>query len=114
MSVVTNIVLSLSCWDGEEPEGKLAEVNRYFEGRCRGLVGVEDPSLPDAWYGGDKYLEACLFIGAFNSRCLHGLDSFLAHLRSIRWEYPESVQVFVKEQDDDRFRLIDVMDERDG
>jgi hypothetical protein len=101
-------------WDGGEPEGKLAEVNRYFEGRCRGLVSVEDPSLPDAWYGGNKYLEACLFIGAFDNRCLQGLDGFLAHLRSIRWECPESVQVFVLEQDDDRFRLIDVMDGRDA
>jgi hypothetical protein len=110
MSVVTNIVLSISSWDGGEPGGKLADVNRYFEDRCRGLVSVDDPSLPERWYGGNKWLETSLFVGAFNAPCLGCLEAFMAHLRSIAWEHPEAVQLFVKEQEDDRFRVIDLLD----
>jgi len=110
MSVVTNIVLCMHLVDADEPGGKLAEVNRYFAGRCRGLVSLDDPSLPERWTGGNKFLEASLFVGAFTNTALLGLDAFLAHLRTIRWEAPEAVQVLVKEQDDERFRLIDVIE----
>ena len=107
MSVVTNLVLCLGVSDGESAGRKIEEVNRYFADSCKGLVSVDDPALPRGWYGGSKFLEADLYIGAFNHL---DLQAFIGHIRSIRWKQPDCVQVFVKEQDDDRFRLLNVLE----
>ncbi len=108
MSVVTNLVLSLSFEDARGPASKIADVNRFFESPVRGLTSVDDPSLPRGWYGGSKMLEANLYVGAFNHL---DLRRFIVHLRSIKWERAECVQLLVKEQEDERFRLINVEDE---
>jgi hypothetical protein len=114
MSVVTNLVLSLSIFDAhgadryhEEGGPKIAEINRFFE-PVQGLTDIDTLKLPRGWYGGSKMLEAHLYVGAFNHI---DLRSFITHLRSIKWERPECVQLFVKEEDDERFRLINVMED---
>jgi hypothetical protein len=109
MSNVTNLILSIGHFDAEAD--KIVEVNRYFEEpeiealRCRGLVAIDDPALPEGWYGGSKYFEAYIYLGAFNYLLL---DEFIEYVRSIQWQSPESVQLVVMEQEDDRFRIIDV------
>jgi hypothetical protein len=109
MSNVTNLILSIGYFDAEG--GKIQEVNRYFEEpeiealRCRGLVSISDSSLPAGWYGGSKYFEANLYLGAFNYLLL---NEFVEHLRSVSWQSPEDVQVIVMEQEDERFRIINV------
>src|SRR4051794_14384040 len=102
MSVVTNLVLSLSIFDAHgadkfrEEGPRIAEINRFF-GLAQGLTDIDAPSLPRGWYGGSKMLEAHLYVGAFHALDLRG---FITHLRSLQWESPECVQLFVKEQED--------------
>ena len=106
MSVITNIVLAIGLED--ELHGRLAEVNVFFAEYSRGLVSLDNPALPTDWTGGNKRMCAGVSVGAFNGMDLAG---FLAHLRSIRWDAPRKVQVFVMEEEDERFRLIDVMED---
>lgn len=101
MSVVTNTILA-SFSLGEEGR-KL--VNEFFPDGL-GFVWVDDPKLPPGWYGGSKYLECDLAIGAFNHLDLNGL---IEHLHSI--ELP--CQLIVQEQEDFEFRIIDIAIEND-
>jgi hypothetical protein len=108
MSVVTNLVMSVSFEDARGSGSKMSEVNSFFQSPIKGLTSVDDPSLPRGWYGGSKMLEANLFVGAFNHL---SLEQFTNHLRGIKWTRPECVQLFVMEQEDERFRLINIVDE---
>ncbi len=104
MSNVTNVILHIGILENRDQ--KIEEVNRYFQkDDIYPLVSVVDEKLPRDWYGGSKRLECNLYLGAFNYL---GLDEFLAHLRTIQWEEPESLQLIIKEQGDDKFRIIDV------
>lgn len=106
MSVVTNLILFIP--HSEHVCTRLAEVNAYFErDQIRPLVSVDDPALPRGWYGGSKMLEAFLFLGAFNHL---DLRRFIDHLKSLPWECPENVQLIVREQDDERFRIVGLGD----
>ena len=110
MSYVTNVILhtSLMEWGGWSSHSLLPRVNAFFEeSGGGGLVAVDDPALPTGWYGGNKFLEAQLYLGAFNYLIL---EEFIAHLRSLPWEAPESVQLIIKEENDDKFRVIDLFD----
>lgn len=103
MSVVTNLIFSFCICEDEEERAK--EVNRYFAD-SKPLVSVEyDESY---WYGGTKALETPIYIGAFNYTCFD-LDEFIHHVKSIEWRYPEMVQIIVQEQDDDKFRIIEIV-----
>jgi hypothetical protein len=100
VSKVTNLILVFS---GSENEPEVALfLNRFpNEGKGFRIVAVDDPSLPKGWYGGTKYLECCLYLGAYNH---FNAQAFLAYLRTYPWEDPESVQLLVKEQYDDVFQ----------
>lgn len=104
MSVVTNFIIMAPCGNGD----KLKEINSYMEieypGK-KGFVSISDDSLPSGWYGGTKFLETEMWIGAFNYLHEEGLISFL---RSMKWKYEEDVQVCYKEDDEDKFKLIDL------
>lgn len=111
MSVVTNLVLHLPI-QPENDTRLIDAINEFFaQDGITGLVSVDDPRLPRRWYGGSKALECDLFVGAFNHL---SLDDFLVHLADAiahhPWDWrdePDSIQVFVKEQEDDTFRIID-------
>ena len=81
MSVVTNIIIAFSASENE------------------------DSKLQKGWYGGTKNLEVNIFIGAYNHL---NLNDLIQHMSTIDWEEPEDVQVIVKEQNDDRFRIINL------
>lgn len=110
MSVVTNCLLSLGIGDGE----KLGEVNKFFEDETldnaqksqRGFVDVDE--IRHGWYGGSKYLEVNLSMAAFNFLNLQGL---IEHIRKIQFVDPDSVQLLVLGQQDDRFEIINVFEE---
>ena len=107
MSVVTNVILSIGIRDALNK--KITEINRFFEqSGGRGLVSMDDPALPEGWYGGSKMLEAYLYVGAFNHLDLTG---FYKHLQSLSWEQPESVQLIIREQEDFALRLINLFPE---
>jgi hypothetical protein len=69
---------------------------------------VKDKRLPDGWYGGTKYLECDIAIGAFNHL---ELESLIQHLREIGGPFADELQLMVKEQEDSQFRIIDICPE---
>ena len=104
VSDVTNLIFALHIVDVDR--GKMHEVNTYFVDKgTKPLVSVDDERLPRAWYGGSKFLECGLYLGAFNHL---DLDEFIKHVRTISWRLPECVQIIVKEQDDMKFTIIDL------
>ncbi|MBC6612764.1 hypothetical protein H8B15_17710 [Hymenobacter sp. BT507] len=72
------------------------------------IMSVEDESLPKAWYGGTKYLECNILLGAFNHLDIKPL---VAYMRGMVWERPEDVQMIIKRQWESKFRIIDVFPE---
>lgn len=104
MSWVTNVLLNTGYKDSNTDCGTIVQASAYFEDRnIRGLVSLNDPSLPRGWYGGSKFLEAGLYVGAFNHL---DLDDFIEHLRSLEWKEPSQVQLIVKKQEEDVFRIV--------
>ena len=103
MSVVTNTIPHYS----DDSPAFLDKVNKFFEGDQKGFVSVDDPRLPDGWYGGCKYLERNLAIGAFNHL---DLDRLVRYLRDLAPD-DEDLQLIVSEQGEFRFRIINVNSE---
>jgi hypothetical protein len=103
MSVVTNAILHYPL-DYEE---FLSRVNTFFPPNIRAFVSVKDKKLPDHWYGGSKYLECSIAIGAFNHL---DLESLIEHICQI--DYPQTdTQLFIMEQEEERLKLINISDE---
>ena len=105
LSVVTNTILHSS----NGSPAFLDEVNKFFEGSQQGFVSVDDPKLPRGWYGGSRHLERSLAIGAFNHL---DLDKLVRYLHDLAPD-DENLQVIVCEQEDWRFRIINVNGEPD-
>lgn len=105
MSVVTNLILHMGILEDENDMAQ--KVNQYFKNKeWLGAPPVPiDSENRNGWYGGTKFLECNLFIGAYNHL---DLDDFIKHLRALKWTSPEDLQIIVKEQNDDKFRIIDV------
>jgi len=109
MSFVTNLILSFSILEDES--SRVSEINLYenngrgFELATADFEREKNPSSNKAWYGGTKFLETPLYIGAYNGLDVEGL---IKHLKIVNWEYPESVQLFLKEQESDKFRTIEL------
>lgn len=107
MSVVTNVILYIDpLEDGDPDEGIMPKpikaINEWLEDHGKGSFGFIPPAAHCV--GGHKALEVDLFLGAFNHL---PLDKFLEAVFSQNWEYPANVQVFVKEQEDDKFTVYD-------
>lgn len=102
MSRVSNVIVTFSA---VEQPSRIVDVNLFFvnAGYECGLVSIEDETLPPGWYGGNKPFEAEVLIGAFN---FLRTDTFIAHVQAISWEDRASVQVFLQEQTDKRFRIF--------
>ncbi|MEQ8531912.1 MAG: hypothetical protein RIB86_08670 [Imperialibacter sp.] len=111
MSKVTNLIISFSI--GEDEAARVEEINMFHNnGRGFKIVSADFESVSDVdgkerkrWYGGSKCLETPLYIGAYNHLDIQGLEE---HLNSIEWGEPENVQIFLKEQDSDKFKLIEL------
>ena len=86
MSVVTNVILTCYITDN------LSEVtyynNQWFLTRVRQC-------------GGSKHLEAQIHIAALNHWSLEMIGEAL---KTLEFEYPEDVRIFIQEQDDDFFK----------
>ena len=107
MSRVTNFILSFSVLENEKE--KIEEIET-FKNNGRGFkltsADYEKASNPNhRWYAGSKMLETSLFIGAYNHLDLNGL---INHLKIIDWEEPEIVQIIVKEEEDEKFKIIEL------
>ena len=51
-------------------------------------------------------MEISLYLGAFNHLYLEGL---IEHLKEINWEEPKNVQLIVKSQESDKFKIIELI-----
>lgn len=112
MSEVTNLILSFSV--GEDEITKRDEIELFFNnGRGFKLTSADfegeenlfEVKNPRRWYAGSKLLETPLFIGAYNQLDLDGL---VEHLKSLTWQEPENVQLIVKCENDEKFRIIEL------
>lgn len=102
MSVVTNVILSFSASEIDLDDDYLdviARVNKFFP------VGAGFKRSVDETAGGTKHMERPTFCGAFNYLDLEG---FSKHLSNLPWKYPENVQLFVCEQDDEVYRQVEL------
>lgn len=114
MSYVTNVMLSLSnsedctCYPGP-PNGLLKnlksefkilnEINKWLDEHNHAPFGEEIDA------GGEKGFEASVFAAAFN---YFNTEEFIEYLKSLPWEDRQSVQVFVKKQEENKFTLYEL------
>jgi hypothetical protein len=99
MSHVTDIILSTMLGDGENREEKhpnVDQLNKYLSENYGGwyLVKVDEKA------GGGKSMQCDLFIAAINHL---NIPEFLDVFYKIEWEGPEYVQLFLKDEHDERF-----------
>ncbi len=114
MSWVTNTILQY----GHLGPIFLNHVNRFFvesqgypEG-YEGLVTVDDPRLPRGWYGGHKFLECDIAVGALNHV---NIEEFAAYIRKLcREDGCGGVQLIVMDQEEDEFHIISIGDVESG
>ncbi|UOQ67084.1 hypothetical protein [Hymenobacter volaticus] len=107
MSVVTNLIIAFSTSEGEE--NIIAQLRRFTHHNSPFyIVSARDEKLPQDWYGGSKRLECSLLIGAYNHLNLNELISFM---RTMKWEAPEWAQLIVREEEDFKFRIVDLFPE---
>ena len=105
MSEVTNLIITTSL--SENATDVINKMKSFYVNKDEfRIVSVEDDNLPPCWYGGSKYLECNIFIGAYNY--LDGA-ALLAFMRNeMKWEDPESIQIIIQEQFDTKFKIIDL------
>jgi hypothetical protein len=93
--------LTYSLADAGDPPndlGILPAINAYWLER-------DTPPFKSSYfydYAGTKEPECEILIGAFNGMFL---DEFLTHLRSLPWNEPECVQIFIQDQEATIFTL---------
>lgn len=106
MSDVTNVILRTPLTVHTE-RNKIFEskINSFFDDE-KGFVYCDDDGLPSGWYGGTRFLEVNIWIGAFNYLYLDELEQ---HLKQIDWgvDYPEWIQLIVQRQEDNKFSIIE-------
>lgn len=106
MSQVTDVILTFGCSEADldDDSDVLQRINKFFE-----IIGHYDrfviPTNND-WYGGSKVIADTLLIGAFN---YFRLDEFVKYLRALPWQYPENLQLLVREEDDDKFHEVEIL-----
>lgn len=100
MSVVTNAILTarVGLPDGSDPE--IDSVNKFLQEAYGGGYGkfIEVSS----YAGGTKYMECRVYLSAFNHA---DTETILKAVDQAPWRDKEMVQVFVKEQEEELFRL---------
>ncbi len=102
MSSVTNLIITFSILEDEEQIIK--QISAYADGF--NIVSVKDDKLPLDWYGGTKRLECNVLVGAYNHL---DLEQFLNFLRqNVNWYAGDLVQLIIKEQEELKFKLIDL------
>lgn len=97
MSNVTNVILHISIAEEEredKPIPPIFELNLCLEQLNTSFKQVDQHA------GGGKAFEAVVFMAAFNNVLTQEIVGIVA---SRSWKYPEDVQLFIMEQEDDLF-----------
>lgn len=103
MSVVTNLILTFSL--SEDTVIKEKEINLFFNnGRDFKIVSV-DCDETKIVYGGSKCFETNLYLGAYNHL---DLPELIKHIKDIDWVERENVQLIIKEEQDEKFKIIEL------
>lgn len=97
MSYVSNVILSFSIMEDEK--ARLRDINGIIE---RLGTNGRFKDLPYSATGGTKALERPTFISAFNYLSIPNL---ITEMKSIRWDRPDQVQLFVCDQEEDVYWL---------
>jgi len=100
MSRVTNVILTahVGLPDGSDPE--IASVNKFLREADGGGYGEFVEVSEHA--GGTKHMECRVYLSAFNHA---NTETILRAIDQAPWRDKEMVQVFVKEQEEELFRL---------
>lgn len=95
MSWVTNIILSYSL---VEHQDKIDSINDW-------LLQNEHDKLKriNEYAGGEKFMEMYIYAGGFSH---FDVMDFVRYVFSLDWILRESLQIFVKDQEDDRFASL--------
>lgn len=115
MSDITNVIVTTG---GFEEEGFMEFQRLMFPHGGAGLVSCADKRFDAPWYGGDKYLEVEIYLGAFRE---FDVDRAIAALRQTPWKDAEVVQLFISRGRRQRFTevawqdpaAVDARDEED-
>ena len=100
---------------GEDTRSRINEVNSFLNnGREFKITSIDfeegtnwlGKANTNRWYGGSKMMETSLFMGAFNPL---DLDGHVEHIKTINGEELENVQVIVKEQEADKFKILVIL-----
>jgi len=97
MSQVTNAILVAHV--GRRPDDEIAVVNEFL--RTNGVGGGEFRDVTDC-AGGSKHLECRVSLSAFNHA---DTNHIVEAVRQAPWRDRETVQLFIKEQDEELFTL---------
>ena len=97
MSSVTNVLISYS---GFSDMRRMAEIHEWLVNECE-----YGPTRLDCLTEGGKAMEATVYGGGFNYL---DVQSFLEFARSLSWDSPENVQIFIQKQHDDIFTVYTV------
>ena len=107
MSVVSNVILSFSISEAQVDRDKrlshyiLADrIDQWLKENH--YVGLGQNLEEWDKYGGQKHLETPIYVGAFNYLVPSAFANFVF---SLPWEYPESVQLMIKGQEDEEFTV---------
>ena len=74
-----------------------------FPNGRRGAVGsLKETTGADTLWGGSKFPECCVWAGALNNA---DLDAVTAHVAGTDWLVPDSVQLFLMDQDQTYFTV---------
>ena len=100
MSMVTNVILKTSVFE----EKGIGELNALFGSEFK---SCDDESLPCGWYAGSKFLECGIYPAAFN---FLNLEELVSAIRQVPWKRPKDVQLLIQEQEEDRFKEINIFE----
>ena len=110
MSVVTNVILTFSMMEDEEPI--LAAINAFdgfYNSDDRFIAPTEEVACQ--CHGGTRAIERHILVAAFNH---FSASDFRKHLLTVPWYEPDAVQVMVCEQDQATFSIWSLWDDRRG
>jgi hypothetical protein len=92
MSHVTDVIFAC---DLREEKTSVDLINDWLvEHEIGMLASVDDHA------GGKKAMQSWVFLGAFNYL---PIEEFASYVRSLTWCHPENVQIWIKDEHDERF-----------
>jgi hypothetical protein len=103
MSRVTNVILTAHVLAHNGLDDEIAAVNQFLRENDVGDYGEFVEVTPHA--GGTKHMECRVYLSAFNHADTNTTNIILRAVDQAPWRDKEMVQVFVKEQEEELFRL---------